>query len=145
MKLKYSRSLVLTVCLIILSALSADAQFVTLARKIKSMHSSQADVATVMLDAKPANVYKAVIDTLRSDPKFRITNQDTQKRMVEFSKGNQKVSMQIDSLAANLTQITVAAPHTEDAPKQTTDAATEAILKVCEKIGIKCSVEPAKK
>ncbi|HTX89535.1 MAG TPA: hypothetical protein VMC08_11135 [Bacteroidales bacterium] len=140
-----SISVLWVIFLLMLGGGSADAQFVALARKIKSMHSSDVDVATVMLDANPSKVYKAVLDTLGTDPKCKITSRDPIKRMVEFYHGQQKVSMQVDSLATGFSQITVASAHVEDAPRQATDLATETILKVCRKAGIPCTVEPPKK
>ena len=105
------------------------------------MRTSQTDIASVLIEAKTYRVYQAVIDTLISDTKFEITNRDNAKRLVEFTKGKNKVSIQIDSLANGLSQITVAANHSDNAPKQATDIAVEAIIKVCNKIGIKCTLD----
>jgi hypothetical protein len=117
------------------------AQWMTIARKVKSMRTSQTDVATVIIDAKTFRVYQAVIDTLTSNSKFKITNRDNTKRLVEFTNGNNTVSMQIDSLATGLTQITVAANHSDNASKQQTDFAVDAIFGVCHKVGVKCTVD----
>ena len=86
-----------------------DAQFVAIARKVKSMRAGDMEVATVLLDAKTYKVYRAVIDTLNTDPKFTITRQDNTKRFVEFTKAKNSISIQVDSLADGLSQITVAA------------------------------------
>ena len=77
-----------------LIAIPVHAQFVTIARKIKSMRTSQADVASVILEAKTFRVYKAV-----------------------------------------------SAVHSANAPKQPTDMAVEAIVTVCHKAGIKCTLD----
>jgi hypothetical protein len=138
-------SLVILTGMVLLFSGPAHAQFVAIARKIKTMHTSQVDVASVMLDAKTSRVYQAVIDTLTADPKVTITNRDNNKRLVEFTHGKSKVSIQVDSLATGFCQITVAAPHSDDAQKQSTDIVTDAITKVCTKAGIKCTIEPAKK
>jgi hypothetical protein len=117
------------------------AQWMTIVRKVKSMRTSQTDVATVIIDAKTFRIYQAVIDTLTSNPKFQITSRDNTKRLVEFTNGNNKVSMQIDSLATGLSQITVAANHSDNAPKQPTDIAVDAIFGVCHKVGVKCTLD----
>ncbi|MCX6277426.1 MAG: hypothetical protein NT004_04950 [Bacteroidetes bacterium] len=116
-------------------------QFVTLARKIKSKHTSQTDVATVMIDAGTFRVYGAVIDTLGSDPKFQITRRDNAERFVEFTRETYKVSIKVDSLAIEQSQITVTAVHSDNSPKQATDIAVDAIIKVCNKIGVKCTLD----
>ena len=134
-------SLIFLIGLVFLASLPVHAQWVTLTRKIKAMHTSQTDVATVIIEAKAFRVYQAVIDTLMSDPKFVITNKDKEKRLVEFTKETNKVSIQIDSLANGLSQVTVAANHSDKAPVQATDNAVEAVIKVCNKVGIKCTLD----
>ena len=103
------------------------------------MHSGSTDVATVILDAKTFKVYWAVIDTLTTNPKFKISQRDNTKRFVEFTAGTCKVSMQVDSLASALSQITVSSAHADNAEKQTTDIAVDVIQTVCQKLGIKCT------
>lgn len=124
-----------------LIAIPVHAQFVTIARKIKSMRTSQADVASVILEAKTFRVYKAVIDTLAIDPKVKITTRNDAKRFVEFNNATASISLQVDSLEAGLSQITVSAVHSANAPKQPTDMAVEAIVTVCHKAGIKCTLD----
>jgi hypothetical protein len=115
------------------------AQFLTIARKIKSMKSDGKDVSTVILDAGAAKVYTALIDTLESQPKFRITAKDDIKKHVEFEGGGSSLSMQVDSLDVRLSQITVLAVASGDAPPASTDAAASAILGVCRKVGLYCT------
>ena len=134
-------SLFLIIGFVFLSSVSGEAQFVTIARKIKSMRTSQSDVATVIIDARTYKVYQAVIDTLTTDPKFKLINQDNVKRLVEFTNGSYTVSMQVDSLAVGLSQITVSAAHADNTQKQATDIAVDAISRVCHKVGIKCTID----
>jgi hypothetical protein len=129
---------------IFLASVPVHSQFVTIARKIKSMHSTKADVATVLIDAKTYRVYKAVTDTLTRNKKFVVTRIDNAQRQVEFTRGKADVTLKVDSLADGLSQITVSAAHVDDAEKQTTDYAVEAILGVCNKIGIKCTLDKPK-
>jgi len=105
------------------------------------MHSSDADVATVLLDAKTCHVYQTIIDTLTASQKFKIISRDNAKRYVEFSSQKVKVSMQVDSLEKGLTQITVASGHSDKSEKQSADLAVDAIVRVCHMVGIKCTVD----
>lgn len=117
------------------------AQFLTIARKIKSMKSAGNEVATVILDAGAGKVYQALIDTLLSKPKFRITVKEDSKKHVEFSEEGSTLSMQVDSLDVKLSQITVLAVSSGNSPPGATDAATRAIMSVCDKVGIHCSLK----
>lgn len=124
-----------------LFAAPVQAQFITIARKIKSMRTSDADVATVLLDASTSRVYQTIIDTLTTGKKFKITSRDNAKRYVEFSIQTGKVSMQVDSLENKLTQITVASVHSDDSQKKNTDLAVDAILRISRMVGVKCTLE----
>jgi len=136
--MKYSIFLVIGFIFLVSSPVHS--QFVTIARKIKSMHASQADVAFVILDARTFRVFQVIIDTLTANKKFKITNRDNAKRFVEFINQKIKVSMQVDSLENGLTQITVASMHSDNAAKQSTDIAVDAIVRVCHMAGIKCTL-----
>jgi hypothetical protein len=126
---------------VITFTIPVQAQFITIARKIRSSHTSKADVATVILDAKSFKVYKALIDTLTSVPKLKIISRDNVKRLVEFTYNQNTVSMQVDSLDKDLSQITVVAIPSENAPKQSTEMAVNAIRAACNKAGVKCTVQ----
>ncbi|MCX6285061.1 MAG: hypothetical protein NTW31_12600 [Bacteroidetes bacterium] len=138
--LQHYSLLLIILCSFIFSS-TASAQFITIARKIKSMHSGSTDVATVILDAKTFKVYGAVIDTLTTNAKFKISQRDNTRRFVEFTTGTYKVSMQVDSLAVGLSQITVSSAHVDNSAKQTTDIAVDVILTVCRKLGVKCTLD----
>lgn len=117
------------------------AQFVTIARKIKSMRSGGNEVATVILDAGAGPVFKALNDTLFHVREVTITRRDPKNRRVEFNKDGNSVSMQVDSLDRDLSQITVLASGTAADGKPVTDLAVQAILGVCKKVGKSCSVK----
>jgi hypothetical protein len=117
------------------------AQFITIARKIKTMHTGHADIATVIIEAGTFRVYQAVTDTLTANPKFRITSRSKADNSVEFSIKTYTVSMKVDSLANNLAQITVSSSPSGGSEKSATNMAVESIMGVCEKMGIKCTVD----
>jgi hypothetical protein len=134
-------AMILATGIFLLVSIPAQSQFVTIARKIKSMRTSEADVATVILDARTFMVYRAITDTLTSNKKFTITGRDNARRFVEFTTQSYKVSMQVDSLEARLSQITVASVHPDNSSQRTTDIAVEAITRICSMAGVKCSVK----
>jgi hypothetical protein len=136
----FLRWMMLVAFILILTSL-ANAQFITIARKIKSMNTASTDIASVIIDAGATNVYKAVIDTLTTDPKFKVTHREDVKNFVEFSKEACIVSIKVDSLAMNLSQITVAAESCQKQQRKQTDMAIDAIFIVCNKVGIKCTIE----
>jgi hypothetical protein len=126
---------------IILLTMSVQGQFVAIARKIKKMATPTTDVSTVIIDKATYKLYRAVTDTLTSSPGITITKRDNQKRYVEFAMKQFTVAMQIDSLSAGLSQITVASAHQENGSVQPTDATVNAIITVCKKAGVKCTLE----
>ena len=138
-------SLLLLISCSFLFSSTASAQFITIARKMKSKLSGSADVATVTLDARINKVYGAVIDTLTSNKKFVIAKRDDTKRLVEFTTGTYKVSMQVDSVAAVKSKMTVSAAHSDNSEKQAVDVAVNAVMAVCKKLGLPCTCESAQK
>jgi hypothetical protein len=114
------------------------AQFITIARKIKSKVSGDKDIASVILDASSTRVYKAMIDTITAQPKVKITKNDKQKKLVEFTNGTDNITMQVDSVGVNFAQITVTAQQEGTSSKKETDVAVNAILGVCHKVGLHC-------
>jgi hypothetical protein len=122
-------------------AFSSQAQWVTLARKVKSKCTGGTDVATVIIEAGATKVYRAVIDTLTTDPKFGVISRDDGKKYIEFSKEPYLLAIRVDSLANNLAQIIVASNVTGPPPKKPIDMAVDAIFQVCNKAGVKCTLE----
>jgi len=141
MKTSKSLTILLLTGLIGMISAPADAQWVTIARKVKSMRTGTTDIAHVIIDAGTTNVYKAVIDTLTSNPKVNITLRDDKKRQVQFNNELYIVAIQVDSLGTKLSQITVAAVSKGIVSQPKTDVAIKTIFGVCNKTGIKCELE----
>jgi hypothetical protein len=134
-------SLILTVTLVILFSGTASAQWATIVRKVKAMHTPKTDIASVMVEAGTARVYQTVLDTLGSSRRFTVLKKTPAERQVEFMHGTYEISLQVDSLAANLAQITVVSDHSDSSIQSSTNIAIDAIIAVCNKIGVKCTVE----
>jgi hypothetical protein len=131
----------LATAVIISVSAPVQAQFLTIARKIKTMKTGQADIATVIIDARTFRVYQALTDTLKSNPKYQITSSNKEENSVEFKIKTYTVTMKVDSLAKGLTQITVSATPPGDSGKKATNMAVEAIMGVCHKAGITCTLD----
>jgi hypothetical protein len=125
----------------ILFSAPVQAQWITITRKIRSLRTSQADVATVMIEGSTFKVYRAVIDTLTSNPKFQVTGRKDAERLVEFTRGTSKISMKVDSIANGLSQITVSAAHADNVQQQATDIAVSAVFSICKKVGVTCTLD----
>jgi len=127
---------------LVMALLPASSQFVTLARKIKTRMSGNTEVSTVVLDARTYKVYHALVDTVSTAPKIRITSRDDKKRSVEFTSGSNTVSMKVDSLAEKLCKITVTATDSGQSSSSSVVGVTvKEINAVCKKLGIQCTVE----
>jgi hypothetical protein len=117
------------------------AQFVTLARKIKAKRSEGKDIASVILEAGSSKVYKAVTDTLTADARCTILKRDDARKFVQFTHDAYSLTMRVDSLASGVSQITVEAENQKDPSQKPTDAAVKAVLAVCKKVGMKCTLK----
>ncbi|MCX6280448.1 MAG: hypothetical protein NTU51_00615 [Bacteroidetes bacterium] len=127
--------------LLAFSFITAGAQFIALARKIKSSHTQNAAISVVVLDAKTSKVYRAMTDTVTTAPKIKMTGRDDAKKAVSFTTGTAQVKMKVDSLDRALCQITVSATDSVQPSTKTMELTVNAIQGVCKKLGIKCSVE----
>jgi hypothetical protein len=111
-------------------SLPASAQWVTLIRKVRGMSTGTTDVATVILDAGAANVYKAAMDTVQK-AKLEIVKTDPAARYLQFNSQGNTITLKVDSLDKKVCQITVSAPSRDDA-----DKAAATIRAVCRKMGV---------
>ncbi len=128
-------------CFFLLTCLPASSQFVTLARKIKSKHTATSVESNVVLDAHTNKVYQAVIDTVTSSPKLKVIQRDDSKRMIEFSNGESTLTLKVDSLDKKVSRISVTSPAKDKAVPGAEQMTVKAIMGVCTKLGIKCTVE----
>ncbi len=134
------RGVTVTIAMVLLAFQVALAQWVAVARSVKRMRTNDLDVATVMLEAKPERVYQTVVGAATGDTKFKITNRDDAIRLVEFTNGSRNVAIQVDAVAEGLTQLTIGATSPKRKQKSTTDLVLEQVLKVCQQMGVSCSV-----
>jgi hypothetical protein len=151
MKLTFFRATIVACGLAALFVTSlAEAQWVLLARRaigrVEQM-SQQAqqpdgasyDSAAVMIDAPADKVYAAVLRGLANNAQgVKVTSQDAQQRLVQFTNGQQIAGIKVSALGDDLTHMLISSAHKGDQP----DAAAlvlNAVLRVCGEMKVECS------
>jgi hypothetical protein len=99
------------------------------------------DVAIVLLEASPNAVYDKTLKTLQTHPEIKITKNDSKNGKIEISKDQLVAGFQITALGDKLTQLVIASNLSEKAESSPTSMVVEAVLRVCEQVNVKCSVE----
>ena len=142
---------VMTVLLAVAAVSTAQAQWVMVARAVsgriqhmeqqKSATSGGYDVASVILEAKAANVYDTALKALKAhSPEVTITDNDAKKMMIKFTNGQQMASLQATSLGPKVTQLMVASNAVETG-QSGTSMVVQGVLKVCKEMNVTCTVE----
>ncbi len=144
---------------LILSAASAQAQWVMVARAVagqvqqmsdRSKDGHGFDVATVVLEANAGKVYQTAIARLKARSDITITKEDAKTRTVSFTKGGQVASLKATPLGDKITQLLVAATISGDQamPSNLPGSApgpasmvVEGILNVCKDMKVECTVQ----
>jgi len=124
----------------------ADAQWVFLGRKAlgtvsrlttQNPDGTGYDVASVLIEARPENVYAAALILLKEKPHLRITSQDEKARSVEFTDDKRIVSMKAIPMGDSVTQLLISSSGssrgTENGP-----VAVDAVLRVCKEMKVAC-------
>ena len=141
-------SLAFVVAVLSMCAVSADAQWVMVARAVagrvqqmsdRSKDGGGFDVATVVLEAPADKVYQTAVKNLSARIDLKITNQDAKKRMVQFTNGAQVASLQATALGEKLTQLVIASNLTAAQPDPTS-LVVQGVLKVCKEMNVDCTL-----
>ncbi|HXZ93436.1 MAG TPA: hypothetical protein VEG36_11215 [Burkholderiales bacterium] len=134
----------------LLASSLAEAQWVLLARRAvgrieqMSQQSPQADgagydSATVMIEAPADKVYAAVLRGLANNTQgMKITSENAQQRLVEFTNGQQIAGIKVSALGDDLTHMLISSAHRGNQP----DAAAlvlDSVLRVCAEMKVECS------
>jgi hypothetical protein len=86
-------------------------------------------------------VYDKTLKTLQTHPEIKITKNDSKIGRIEISKDQLVAGFQITALGDKLTQLVIASNVSEKAEPSPTPMVVEAVLRVCEQVNVKCSVE----
>ncbi len=130
-----------------IGAISAEAQWVMVARAVagrvqqmsdRSKDGSGFDVATVVLEANADKVYQTAIKNLSARTDLKITQQNEKKRLVQFTNGTQVASLQATPLSDSVTQLVVASNLT--AQPDATSLVVQGVLKVCKEMNVECTL-----
>ncbi len=136
---------------IVLQPGRAQAQWVFVARKVigRIEHLTQPsdqpatqpgyDVASVILDARPANVYQTVLAALHRRPELEIRQDDALHRHVEFTSGGRSASITVVALGDNVAQLLVGSAIHPGEPSDTSRV-LEGVLSVCREMKKVCTV-----
>jgi len=128
----------------------AEAQWVMIARRAvggveqMSQQSQQPDGASydsaaVMIDAPADKVYAAVLRGLANNQQgVKITSEDPQQRLVQFTNGQQIAGIKVSALSDDLTHLLISSAHKGNQA----DAAAlvmNSVLRVCGEMKVECS------
>jgi len=143
---KRLRGLVAASVLLGLSGVAA-AQWVMLARmavgRVEQMQQSAPkggasyDVATVIVEVAPAEVFATVKRLLAQNTQVSVTRTDDAKRAVEFTDGAQIGGIQVSTMGDNLSQLLISTAHPGIATS-TTSTIVDRVLSVCKELKVSC-------
>jgi hypothetical protein len=138
-----------TILALVLTAVSAEAQWVMAARAVsgqvermtnKSKDGSGFDVATVVLAANADKVYQTALNSLKTNhPEITIKSSSAKKREIKFAKGDQIASLKATPLGEKLTQLVVAS-NLSGAQPSATSMVVNGVMKVCKEMNVVCTL-----
>jgi hypothetical protein len=125
----------------------AEAQWVLLARRavgrIEQMSQTgpngegSYDVATVIVEVPPGQVYDVVKKRLLANPQLKVTSADDERRSIAFNDGRQFGGIQVATLGDGLSQLLISTAH-PGIPAATTSMIVERIIAVCGDLQVRC-------
>jgi len=96
------------------------------------------DTAAVMVEVPAEKVYAVALRNLSAQPQLRITAQDQQTRLIQFTNGVQIAGLQINPFSERLSQILITSAHTGD-QQNVSALILDRVLKLCTEMNVKCS------
>ena len=133
------------VAFFLLLTAGAQAQWILAAHAAKNQinrmtqHSANGgyDVATVVLDANPSNVYDKTLERLKARTDLKITKQDKDMGTIEIKKGKKVLGFQIYALGPKETQMIVASGSSKS-KDDATPVVVDSIMRVCKEFNVQC-------
>jgi hypothetical protein len=95
------------------------------------------EVASVLIEARPENVYAAALKILKEKHNLKITYQDDKTRSVEFTDDKRIVGMKAIPLGDMVTHLLISSSGSSRG-SENTSSAVEAVFKVCKEMGVAC-------
>jgi hypothetical protein len=98
------------------------------------------DSAAVMLEAPADKVYAAVLRGVRgaADKGIRITREDGNAQVVQFTNGEQIAGIKVSALSDNLSHLLVTSAHS-GAQANAAALVMDSVLRVCREMSVECS------
>lgn len=136
--------------LVLAVSAAASAQWVAVGRKVvgkvtsamqpRSTTTPGYGAATVILDADAGKVFAAAVDILQKNPSILITQRDDSQLSLTFKQGDWTTQIKVTPIGDKLTQmLLVSGAGPGDASG--TAAVLDHVKQVCDKLGVKYSVE----
>ena len=131
-----------------IGAISAEAQWVMVARAVagrvqqmsdRAKDGSGFDVATVCWRPMPTRCIRPRSRTCRRVADVKITQAGREEAMVQFTNGTQVASLQATPLGDKITQLVVASNLAP--PPDATSLVVQGVLKVCKEMNVECTLE----
>ena len=127
----------------------ASAQWVMLARRAvgrveqMSQQSQQPngpsyDSAAVMLEAPANKVYATVVQGVRNRQDLKVTLENPDANLIQFTNGTQIAGIKVSSLGDNLTHLLISSAHTGNQPNAA-ELVLNGVLRVCKDMNVECS------
>ncbi len=141
-------SVVLAVTLLVIAS-GTSAQWVFVAKKalghIERMNHPAAngavgyDVATVVIQGRPDNVYSAALRAISARPKLAILRQDPMERTIDFNDGTHVIGLRVSTVNESVVNLFVVTAVTDERD-DTESLAVAGVLRVCKELGANCSL-----
>lgn len=100
------------------------------------------DMATVLLEAAPDQVYDKTVEHLKTHPDITITKNDKNTGRIEFRRGHDVAGFQITALAGKLTQLIIVSNVGETSEPGAKPLVLDSVLRVCKEFNVECTVQP---
>lgn len=146
-------AVVILACGAILAAYRADAQWITVGRKVlgkvrELTQSEKTDgpgysVATVLVVGEVEKVWATALKTVQSNARLRITKQAPEGHTLEFADGKQVVGLVLTQVDEKVVQVLIASVATPGKPDEASLVASAA-LRICREMGGDCSLAKPK-
>lgn len=97
------------------------------------------DSAAVIIDAPAEKVYAAVMRGLANNTQgVKVTSENAQSRVVEFSNGQQVAGIKVVALSDDLSQLFISSAH-QGNQKDAATLVMNSVLRVCTEMKVECS------
>ncbi|MGH8619031.1 MAG: hypothetical protein ACREUW_15170 [Burkholderiales bacterium] len=133
----------------LLDAMAADTPWVMLGRKAvgRIQHMTQSEtnggpgyeLATVVLKGDADKVFATALKAVQASTQVRLTLQDPQQRILEFTNGTQTAGLRVASVDGQLIQLLITSVRL---PGQTsaTSLVLAGVMRVCKDMGVECTL-----